>query len=1208
MFSAWNREKRVVRSKSSRPAKRGSPARRSRWASSLNVESLEGRQLLTAHPVGPQFLVSPTLALGDHSAPVAIINSAGDFVTAWRNLEANGSYSIDAEVVHADGTAASSVFQVTTGMLGNQLNPAIASDGNGDFVITWQGENLDQGGYDIYYKSESVAFDVGRAATVSGNDQNAALVSPADAAGTLDTINPTAAMDSSGNFVIAWQSQDASQPQNGYDIYARQGSDSGGLQAQDFLVNSTTDGDQTAPTAAMAQTTNSSFVIAWQGPSTAITAAAEEGDGESGEESGLGIFAKVYTSDGAVNSGEFQVDSGSNHDQVAPAVAMNADGQTVVAWQAEGNQGTGSDIFAREFTASFAGGAFDVTFGSQFGVNTTTQQPQRAPAVGIDQNGNLLVSWQSSHQDGYSWGVYGRYYQAGASPNSAAAATDELLINNQIQQGPQIAPAISVLPSGQAVITWLGPQVNDPGTEGQGGHPPGVHAKTLNINDLPTEITAGTVPSEFLVSLYTAPEDHPPAAAMDAQGNYVVVWQSWEDTGDMSGLGVFAQRYLADGTPIGGPVLVNSGTDPALTNGNQDSPSAAMDAAGDFVVVWHSQGLDGVQSSIMGRYFDAATQQWSDPFQVTPYSDNMPQKPAASMDSNGNFVVVWQSNNQEQVISGSAAKTANTFGIFGQRFLKGGSPEGASFQVNTFTDTNQVSPTVSMNAQGQFVVAWVSDHNVANDAGDTEKSIFARWYDANGQAANPEFLVNAYVKDAQESPSLAIGPNGDFVVVWQSINQEKNQLGAGSSWGVYARQFHPDGSSPQTQEFLVNQTTEGPQRYAGVGMSGQGNFTVAWQTMNQDGSSWAVMQRQFAANGSPMTDETQVNIWTSGPQILPAVAENARGNYDIFWAGQGVGSAGTPVDGIQGRLNAIPPAVLAIHGPTAINLMKNGVSGAYTLQLSATGDGADAVTSWTINWGDGDFQTVTGNPSSVSHAYKAIHQTYVITATADDASGSHAAGNTVSVTFDFDNQNERFVAALYQEFLHRDADPQGLSYHVNLLDSGASRESIALVFEGSREYSTSFVTGLYQSLLHRTASQSEIDFWVGRLIGGATWDQVESAFLGSAEYFAKHGSANAAFLIAVYEDVLGRSLDSTGQSFWEAKLASGMSRESVTAMILDSLETNQLLVEGWYQDYLHRPADESAGLPFWSGMLQKGTPNETVLAEILGSLEYYNLQ
>ena len=42
----------------------------------------------------------------------------------------------------------------------------------------------------------------------------------------------------------------------------------------------------------------------------------------------------------------------------------------------------------------------------------------------------------------------------------------------------------------------------------------------------------------------------------------------------------------------------------------------------------------------------------------------------------------------------------------------------------------------------------------------------------------------------------------------------------------------------------------------------------------------------------------------------------------------------------------------------------------YTLSLSAGGDpGADTVSQWVIDWGDGTTQTVTGNPSSVTHVY-----------------------------------------------------------------------------------------------------------------------------------------------------------------------------------------------------------------------------------------------
>jgi hypothetical protein len=43
---------------------------------------------------------------------------------------------------------------------------------------------------------------------------------------------------------------------------------------------------------------------------------------------------------------------------------------------------------------------------------------------------------------------------------------------------------------------------------------------------------------------------------------------------------------------------------------------------------------------------------------------------------------------------------------------------------------------------------------------------------------------------------------------------------------------------------------------------------------------------------------------------------------------------------------------------------------AYTLNLSSTDPGADTISSWTIDWGDGSpVQTVSGNPSSVTRAY-----------------------------------------------------------------------------------------------------------------------------------------------------------------------------------------------------------------------------------------------
>ena len=63
----------------------------------------------------------------------------------------------------------------------------------------------------------------------------------------------------------------------------------------------------------------------------------------------------------------------------------------------------------------------------------------------------------------------------------------------------------------------------------------------------------------------------------------------------------------------------------------------------------------------------------------------------------------------------------------------------------------------------------------------------------------------------------------------------------------------------------------------------------------------------------------------------------------------------------------------------------------YTLNLSTTDPDQDAISSWTINWGDGTApQTVTGNPSSVTHAF-ADAGSYTVSAAVTDDQGSYSA-------------------------------------------------------------------------------------------------------------------------------------------------------------------------------------------------------------------------
>ena len=73
------------------------------------------------------------------------------------------------------------------------------------------------------------------------------------------------------------------------------------------------------------------------------------------------------------------------------------------------------------------------------------------------------------------------------------------------------------------------------------------------------------------------------AMAMDADGDYVVTWSSYVQDG--SAIGVYAQRYKAAGVAQGGEFRVNT-----TTANSQWFSTVAMDASGDFVVTWSSNG------------------------------------------------------------------------------------------------------------------------------------------------------------------------------------------------------------------------------------------------------------------------------------------------------------------------------------------------------------------------------------------------------------------------------------------------------------------------------------------------------------------------------------------------------------------------------------------------------------------------------------------
>ena len=362
--------------------------------------------------------------------------------------------------------------------------------------------------------------------------------------------------------------------------------------------------------------------------------------------------------------------------------------------------------------------------------------------------------------------------------------------------------------------------------------------------------------NEFVVNTDTTGFQYLSSVAVDGAGDFVVAW----DTYDGSGYGIAARAFDFTGAPLTGEFAVNS-----YTTGNQYDSWVAADRNGDFVVVWTSYGqLNATDGEIYARRY-VGGQPTGPEFLVNTYTtgEQYTVGPAVAMALSGEFVVVWVSNGQD----------GDGNGVFAQRFDAAGNKVGAEFQVNTYTTGNQTLPAVAMNAGREFVVTWES----FGQDGDNY-AVIARRYDATGTPVTGEVAVNTNTTGFQIQPVVAMDKSGNFVVVWDSVSQDGN-LG-----GIFGRRFDPAGT-PLTGEFQVNTYTTDNQDYPAVAMDPTGNFVCTWRSDGQDGSSFGVYAQAFNSSASRVGSEFLVNVTTTGPQELPAIAMGHHDNFVVTWGG-----------------------------------------------------------------------------------------------------------------------------------------------------------------------------------------------------------------------------------------------------------------------------------------------------------------------------------
>jgi hypothetical protein len=321
---------------------------------------------------------------------------------------------------------------------------------------------------------------------------------------------------------------------------------------------------------------------------------------------------------------------------------------------------------------------------------------------------------------------------------------------------------------------------------------------------------------------------------------------------------------LAQAPPAVGPEFrVNS-----YTTGTQERPAArGLGPPYVFTVAWQSDGQDGDGYGIFAQQYDGLSgAPFGTELRVNTYTTS--SQHAVSVEGEGsNLVFAWQSEGQDGDLGG----------VFAQRWVGTGGPVGGEFRVNTNTTSSQGAPAAAVDADGNFVVVWASLDQDGSGSG-----IFGQRYANSGAPLGGEFQVNSYTTGFQGHPSVAVDTatsfptNGVFVVVWEGQGADDQPF------GIYAQRYSPDGT-PIGGEFHVNSFTTGDQRYPRVN-AGTGGFTVVWESDGLDGSGPGVSVRGFSlSTGIPGLSDHRVNTYTTGSQNRPVVHSREWGNQVVTW-------------------------------------------------------------------------------------------------------------------------------------------------------------------------------------------------------------------------------------------------------------------------------------------------------------------------------------
>lgn len=279
-------------------------------------------------------------------------------------------------------------FQINESTQGNQHQPTLAQNANGQTMALWKqdGQNGSSSAL-VAQRYDATSNPIGSEAILYQADQG-------------DVNRPAAAMYQNGLVLAVWEGQ--SEGGEGMDILLQRFGVTNQPIGPVIRVNSTTAGHQRHTTVAIGQ--GGKAIILWEG--------------RGGDQGSTDIFGQRYDANGSPIGNEFRVNTTTAGNQTNPVAVIDQQGNIFAVWRGENQSGSGVTVYGQRYDPQ------GNLLGPEFLVNTAQTPARMAPAIATNDDGHVAVMWPTDESETTQLRLVAQYYDLAGNPTVVPELTE----------------------------------------------------------------------------------------------------------------------------------------------------------------------------------------------------------------------------------------------------------------------------------------------------------------------------------------------------------------------------------------------------------------------------------------------------------------------------------------------------------------------------------------------------------------------------------------------------------------------------------------------------------------------------------------------------------------------------------------------------------------------------------------------------------------